>query len=151
MVRYRLGAYALLTLLAGVGVVAGESLDVPREKIPGDKPGSMMSRYWLRQADQAARCWQADYAARTTPAQIAAYQPRLREKFLAAIGGLPQRTPLDPQCTGSIAREGYRVDKIIFQSQPKHFVTALLFLPAAEKFLPPYPGVLVPCGHAKDG
>jgi dienelactone hydrolase len=150
MTRYRLVACALLTLLASVAALAGENLDVPPGKIPGDKPGSMMNRYWLRQAEQAAQRWQADYAARTTPQQIAAYQVRMRERFLAAIGGLPQRTPLEAQCTGSVSREGYRVEKIIFQSQPKHFVTALLFLPTADKFPPPYPGVLVPCGHAQD-
>jgi dienelactone hydrolase len=42
------------------------------------------------------------------------------------------------------------VEKIIFESQPRHFVTALLFVPAAQRFKPPYPGVLVPCGHAQN-
>ena len=45
------------------------------------------------------------------------------------MGGLPERTPLEPQVTGTVSRSGYRVEKIIFQSQPKHYVTALLFLP----------------------
>ena len=77
------------------------------------------------------------------------YQSRLREKFLDAIGGLPERTPLKPQVTGAIRRDGYRVEKVIFQSRPKHFVTALLFVPDGDRFEPPYPGVLVPCGHAR--
>ena len=84
------------------------------------------------------------------PAQIAAYQARLREKFLEAIGGLPQRTPLNAKVTGTVRREGYRVEKVIFESQPQHFVTALLFLPGSDAQRPPCPGVLVPCGHAKD-
>ncbi len=66
----------------------------------------------------------------------------------ATIGGLPERTPLNPQVVGTVARKGYRVEKIIFESQPKHYVTGLLFLPDAKRFPAPYPGVLVPCGHA---
>jgi dienelactone hydrolase len=129
---------------------AGAALEVPPGKIPGQRPGTMMTRHWLRQADEALRTRQAEYEARKTPAQIAAYQARLRQKFLEAIGGLPERTPLATQVTGTVARDGYRVEKIVFQSQPKHFVTALLFLPDGSRCKPPYPGVLVPCGHAKE-
>ena len=137
-------------LCTGVAVAAEQGLDLPAARIPGDKPGAMMHRYWLRQAEQAAKRWQEEYEARKTPAQIAAYQARLREKFLEAIGGLPERTPLHAKVTGTIRRDGYRVEKVIFESQPKHFVTALLFLPGSEPKTPPCPGVLVPCGHAKD-
>jgi dienelactone hydrolase len=42
------------------------------------------------------------------------------------------------------------MEKIIFESQPKHYVTAALFLPDAKKHKAPYPGVLVPCGHARN-
>lgn len=136
-------------LLMSVAVACGEDLSVPSAKIEGGSADGMMHRYLLRQVDQAAERWKADYEKRTTPDAIAAYQKRLREEVLNAIGGLPERTPLEPQVTGTISRPGYRVEKVIFQSQPKHYVTALLFLPDAEKFKPPYPGVVVPCGHAK--
>jgi len=138
-------------LCAGVVAAAEPGLDLPAASIPGDKPGGMLHRYWLRQADQAAKRWQEEYESRTTPAQIASYQARLREKFLDAIGGLPERTPLKARVTGTIRREGYRVEKVIFESQPQHFVTALLFLPGEDAKRPPCPGVLVPCGHSKDG
>jgi dienelactone hydrolase len=140
-----------LLFLASVTIAAEQGLDVPREKIPGEKPGTMMHCYWLGQAEKAAQRWQAEYEARKTPEQIAAYQTKLREKFLEALGGLPERTPLNAKVTGTAARDGYRVEKIIFESQPKFFVTALLFLPDANRFKPPYPGVLVPCGHSKNG
>jgi len=124
-------------------------LDVPAEKFPGGKPAEMMHQYWLSEVEKAVARWQTDYETRKTPEQIAEYQSRLRERFLQAIGPLPPRKPLEPQVTGVIQREGYRVEKVIFQSQPKFFVTALLFLPDASRHKPPYPGVLVPCGHAK--
>jgi len=42
----------------------------------------------------------------------------------------------------------YRIEKVICESQLKHFVTALLYLPDVD---PPYPGVLVPCWHSRTG
>jgi dienelactone hydrolase len=138
-------------LCAGIVAAAEQGLDLPAARIPGDKPGTMMNRYWLRQAERAAKRWQEEYEARKTPAQIASYQARLRQKFLEAIGGLPERTPLNAKVTGTIRRDGYRVEKVIFESQPNHFVTALLFLPDRDRKTFPCPGVLVPCGHSKDG
>ena len=111
----------------------------------------MMSRYWSRQAARAFEKWRKDYEDRKTPEQIAAYQKRLHDKFVEALGGLPERTPLNPRVTGMIRRDGYRVEKVIYESQPKHFVTALLFVPEKAVFKPPYPGVLIPCGHSENG
>ena len=107
----------------------------------------MMHRYLMRQAAQAAQHWRTDYEARKSPEDIAAYQKQMRETCLKSIGGLPERTPLNPQVTGTVSRPGYHVEKILFESQPKHYVSALLFLPDPQHFKPPYPGVLVPCGH----
>ena len=133
-VRHACAISLAMILLAGATPVRGQELDVPAEKVLGDKPGNMMSRYWLAQAEKAAERWRTEYEARETPEQISAYQSRLREKFLEAIGGLPERTPLEAKVTGTIRREGYRVEKVIFESQRKHFVTALLFVPEASRF-----------------
>jgi dienelactone hydrolase len=138
----------LLLFLAAIPAVRGEDLDLPPQMIEGGPPGLMMQRYLKKQTDQAVQRWKDDYEKRKTPEQIAEYQKGGRAAFLAAVGGLPERTPLNPQIVGKISRSGYRVEKIIFESQPKHFVTGLLFLPDAKHFKPPCPGVLVPCGHA---
>jgi dienelactone hydrolase len=113
-------------------------------------PGEMMARYLQQQAQARFEQWRKRYEELKTPEQIAAYQKNLREEFIKAIGGLPARTPLNPKITGTVQRDGYRVEKIFFESQPKHYVTALLFLPDAKRFPPPVPGVTVPCGHAAD-
>ena len=42
-----------LVLFAVVTSLRGQDLDVPADKIPGDKPGEMMKRYWQRQAEAA--------------------------------------------------------------------------------------------------
>jgi hypothetical protein len=137
----------MLIVIALVTAGRADDLDVPREKIVGEEPGEMVHRHLMRQIQDAVRQWKGEYEKLKTPEQVAAYQKRVRQKCLEAIGGLPRRTPLAPQVTGTVLRPGYRVEKIIFQSQPRHYVTALLFLPAAPAFRPPYPGVIVPCGH----
>jgi cephalosporin-C deacetylase-like acetyl esterase len=140
-----------LGLILNAAVFSQNDLSVLPEKIDNISPADMMSHYLHRIAGQKFENWKAQYEQRKTPEQIAEYQKRLREKFVEAIGGLPERTPLNPQITGIISRDGYHVEKIIFESQPEHYVSALLFLPDADKYKPPYPGVLVPCGHSANG
>ena len=142
---------ASLSLMLGPVALAEEDLHVLPEKIDGVAPADMMSHYLLGLAEHQFENWKNQYEERTTPEQIAEYQGRLREKFIEALGGFPERTPLNPKITGTISRDGYRVEKVIFESQPKHYVTGVLFLPDASKYKPPYPGVLVPCGHSFNG
>jgi cephalosporin-C deacetylase-like acetyl esterase len=73
----------------------------------------------------------------------------VRERILHAIGGLPERTPLEARIVGTLERDGYRVEKVIFESQPKFYVTANLYLPTSGH--PPYPAVLYPLGHELGG
>lgn len=79
-----------------------------------------------------------------TPADVKRRQDDLRAKFLAALGGLPERTPLNPRVTGVLPRKGTRIEKVIYESRPDHHVTANLYLPEGPG---PFPGVLFPCGH----
>ncbi len=129
----------------------GETLDV----LPGYKDlpvaQDMMKNYLFRHIQQAQAEWLAAYEGRKTPEQIDAYQKRLKSEFIARIGGFPPRTPLNARVVGVLKRDGYRVEKILFESQPKHFVTAALFLPDSKRFEPPYPGVAMACGHSDDG
>jgi dienelactone hydrolase len=127
-----------------------ENLRVLSGPINDVNASDMMNHYLRAEARQQFENWKAQYEQRTTPEQIAEYQKRLRSKFLEAIGPLPQRTPLNPRLTGVVYRNGYKAEKVIFESQPKHYVSAVLFLPDAEEHKPPYPGVLVPCGHSRD-
>jgi hypothetical protein len=81
-----------------------------------------------------------------TPDEVAAYQRRLREFMEQQLGGFPERTPLNGQTVGRIEAEGYRIEKVIFESQPRHHVTANLYLPDRGG---PHPVVLVSSGHSR--
>ena len=137
-----------LLLVFGAAGLAAEDLRVLPETVDGVKPAEMMGHYLGALARAQFEDWQEQYEQRKTPEQIAECQKRLRRKFIEAIGGLPERTPLNPQVTGVVARDGYKVEKVIFESQPKHYVTGALFVPDPGRFRPPYPGVIEPVGHS---
>jgi cephalosporin-C deacetylase-like acetyl esterase len=62
-------------------------------------------------------------------------QAEVRAKVLKLIGGLPERTPLNAKVLGTTQLDGFRIEKVLFESQPGFFVTALLYVPdgASEK------------------
>lgn len=106
---------------------------------------------WL--TAEAMHHWEArdrEIAALHTREAIAARQVKIRETALELIGGLPSRkTPLEARVTGSLVREGYRVENVIFESQPGFKVTANLYLPTTGRG--PYPAVLGVAGHSTNG
>jgi len=143
----------LLTLgCLGSGIlvlpVCGEDLTVLTPQPGQPEPATMMTRYLQGLAHDALDRRAAESAKLQTPEQLAAYQERMRAFFIAQLGGLPERTPLNARVVGRLDRDGYRVEKIIYESQPGFFVTAALYLPLAD---PPFPAALVPCGHSANG
>ncbi len=76
----------------------------------------------------------------------------LRQAMIKAVGGFPEtRCALNAQTTATVARDGYKVEKVLFESWPGVHVTANLFLPDSEAFQPPYPVAILPCGHSSNG
>jgi cephalosporin-C deacetylase-like acetyl esterase len=80
-----------------------------------------------------------------TEADVRARAAAFRKQLIANIGGLPERTPLNARTVGVIEREHFRIEKIIFESQPGFYVTANLYLP--KRGQGPYPAILFPLGH----
>lgn len=82
--------------------------------------------------------------------QLEARRLHMREMLLAGIGGLPPRdTPLLPVTTGIVKRDGYRIEKVVFQSMPGMYVTAHLYIP--DDRVSPGGAVLFVSGHGPEG
>ncbi len=62
---------------------------------------------------------------------------------------MPEATPLNAVVHGRVARDGYTVDRVFFESLPGHFVTGSLYRPAGRAGR--LPAVLLPHGHWHDG
>lgn len=75
---------------------------------------------------------------------------RVRELLLRQIGALPDRqSALNPRVTGSFQRDGYRVEKLVYESQPKLYVTGNLYIPTNA--VAPFPAVIGVAGHSANG
>ncbi|MBR1464573.1 MAG: acetylxylan esterase [Prevotella sp.] len=97
--------------------------------------------YWQRQQElqQAVKSKTA----------LQRYIADARQRMQQVIGELPERTPLQAQVTGTIQMEGFRVEKIVFQSTPGRYVTAHLYL--SDGIKAPVPACIDMCGHGTTG
>ncbi|MBK5298226.1 MAG: acetylxylan esterase [Vicinamibacteria bacterium] len=107
-------------------------------------------------AYQTEMAWRQDDARRAALASIRTegdllrLQVELRAKLLRMLGGLPStRTPLNAQVTGRIQMTGFHIEKLVFESLPGIFVTALVYVP--DRGRRPHPAVLVASGHSANG
>lgn len=76
------------------------------------------------------------------------YQTKLKEKYGESLKKF-KKTPLNAQITGTLKRDNFTVEKIVFESQPGFYVTSCLFLP--KKRQKPAPAVIYVSGHTDLG
>lgn len=117
----------------------------------GDKANArkLFSDYVRFNSDSAEKQRVEELKKLRTPAEWKAQQESTRRRLHELVGSFPERTPLNARKTGVIDHPKYRIEKIIFESQPKYYVTGNLYVPKGRKF--PVPGVILTCGHSKDG
>ncbi len=75
------------------------------------------------------------------------YIQTVQKKFKKILGEFPAKTSLNPIITGTLYRDGYRIEKIIYESFPKHHVTSNLYIPDGEG---KFPAALLFCGHENE-
>ncbi len=141
-----LGACLLVTIPAA----AQEDLTILKAGPDGGSPRAMLITYLKAEAQKAFEARRAAVASLKLPEDVARRQRDLKARFIEALGGFPERTPLKPRVVGSQAGPGYRLERIIYESRPDHHVTALFYLPEGTG-TPPFPAVLIPCGHDANG
>jgi dienelactone hydrolase len=121
-----------------------------QEKAKSSLPDPQRELYdhLVRRAQEHFDARRKEVASLKTPEEIQKRQQTLKVKFIESIGGFPEKTPLNAKVTGTLQGDGFRVEKVIYESRPNHHVTANLYLPDAKG---PVPGVLLPCGHSANG
>jgi cephalosporin-C deacetylase-like acetyl esterase len=140
-------------VLGGTGALhaqenSAESLDFLHGLFQYENVRRMLPEYLAREAQAQVAARKNSVNPRTLDA-IARRRQYVRERILRAIDGLPEKTALNPKTVGTLERQGYRIDKVIFESQPNFYVTANLYVPSAHD--PPFPCVLFPLGHELGG
>lgn len=140
--------FGAILCVASLATSAAEDLDV-LSALPGEPaPGAMLEISLKQQAYAAIDRRKAAFEKLKSQAECRKWQEERREFFRKQLGEWPKRTPLNPQIVGTLSGDGYRVEKILFESRPQFHVTANLYLPTTPG---PWPGVIVPCGHSHDG
>src|SRR5262245_38671493 len=123
---------------------AAEDLTVYRAAAGAPPAGEMLYAYLQAEARKCFDARRQAVEALKSPDDVRRRGDELRGKFLQALGGLPERTPLNARVVRPTRHDGYRLERIIYESRPDHHVTALFYLPEGRG---PFPGVLMPCGH----
>jgi len=95
--------------------------------------------------------WQKQVNDLSGAAKVRAWQRTLRAGIPALVGEFPERKPAIPpaKVMGRIKRPDCVIEKIIFESQPRFYVTASLYLPQNRSKR--CPAVLITCGHSANG
>ncbi len=147
----------LMFVFCGAWLVAAVAQTPPAEAfrvLPAPSiPGPTITGYLRYQTEMA---WQQDEQRRKlwegirSEQDLLAIQQKMRSDLLAMLGGLPAiKTPLKPQVTGQIKMAGFHIEKLIFESLPRFYVSALVYVPDSGPKR--HPAVLVPAGHSSKG
>ncbi|HEX4484939.1 MAG TPA: acetylxylan esterase [Terriglobales bacterium] len=146
-------SFAMLTAMSTRAIAADSVPAADAFQVLDQKPdGPRITPYLAYQTELA---WRQDEKRRKAwegfrdERDLLRVQEQMRVSLLKMLGGLPtERTPLRPQITGRIQMTGYHIEKLVFESLPGVYVTALVYVPDDKK---KHPGILVPCGHSTNG
>lgn len=150
------GLLLSLLMMGAVSVSAQESLRV----ISGDA-----NQQWLRYTDARNSLYhhltrQAfDFLSKRTQEVESlhsaeswrGYQQKIKANLHKAIGPFPEKTPLNPRVLGKVNKGSFRIEHIVFESQPGFFVTSSLFLPGEVKGRRKAPAIIYCSGHTPLG
>ena len=136
--------------LAGTDPPPPEFFQVLKQPLSSGPRITPYLRYQTEQAWKEDEARQKAWEAIRDEAGLHKAQDDLRQKLLQMIGGLPTvKSDLHAEITGKIPMDGFIIEKLVFQSLPGIYVTALVYVPKDHQSK--HPAVLVPAGHAADG
>ena len=102
---------------------------------------------WYQWMTRLAATTHEDPLPEHDPAALPAWVERRRARLAELLGPEPQAVPLDLETLESEACDGYRRDKIVFDTEDTMSVPAYLLVPDARVDQPPGPAVLACHGH----
>jgi dienelactone hydrolase len=105
----------------------------------------MMQDYFLDRVGESLAKSRKRRASLKTKQDAEAYVKDVRAKIAQCFGPWPEKTPLNARISGTIERDTYKIEKVIFDSRPGFPVTANLYLPKGKNR--PLPAVIGTCGH----
>jgi hypothetical protein len=122
-----------------------ENLNVSARWIEWSDTKNMLIHHLNKQAFELLDNRDEEVKGISTSEQWAKRKQKIKNVLLDITGPFPEKTPLNATVTGIIRREGFRIEKILYESMPGFYVTAALFLP--EERVRNRPAIIHVSGH----
>jgi hypothetical protein len=122
-----------------------ENLNVLDRWIEWSDGGNMLIRHLNRQAFEYLDARDSEVALLRTREDWEKRQQLVRGILMNIVGPFPEKTPLNARVTGTIRKEGYRMEKVIYESMPGFPVTGMLYVPNGGRGR--RPAILYVSGH----
>lgn len=141
---FSLGGRAIPSSLGADAKAAPAGELAPLNRFP-----RMVQEYFVQQVRAVEKRADERRAALNSKSDAEAYVQDVRARIQQCFGRWPEKTPLNARVTGTVERDAYTIEKVIFESRPDFPVTANLYLPKGRRA--PAPGVVGTCGHSTNG
>jgi dienelactone hydrolase len=142
--RLRTAVVVVILFACGTMGAAQTEFNVLPKDTESVPPRKMLNAYLLAETQKHFDARRAEVAKLKTPDDVRKRQAILKARMIDALGGFPEKTPLNAKTVGVDRRDGYRVERVIYESRPHHHVTANLYVPDGKG---PFPAVMIPSGH----
>lgn len=134
--------FVTMFLILGSTSYTQENLDV----LPEEGRNNLFHDYLINKVNEISDFRQTTIEdALTDVSKLQALQKEHREDYLMLLGNLPEETPLNAEIVGTIEADGYKIEKVLYESRPNFHETANFYIPTTGTA--PYPTVIVLCGH----
>jgi len=142
----------LAVILCMNPVLAQDQTDVVRGKwlMHYDLSNSLYKYLTDQAVDLLIKRTEAVSAIRT-PSGWMERQQLIEDALSRIMGPFPEKTPLNAKVVRVINKEHYKIEHVIFESQPGFFVTSSLFIPDGVKRNRKTPAVIYCSGHSEEG
>lgn len=114
-----------------------------------DRFGRMMQEFMVRKVRTVSEQNRETILGMRSKKAALEYQEHVCKALRKTFGRKPAKTPLNARTVGTVERDAYDIEKIIFESRPNLPVTGNLYLP--HDLDGPAPAVLGVCGHSANG
>ena len=126
-----------------------QRMEDSNQSYPGIKPSNNIRQYLMRVAGEISDHAVSDIQSLEEWNKV---RPEKYNQFreMISLGDVPlegERPPLNVQLVGTIQKEGYRIEKLYYESLPDLYVPADLYIP--DGITEPTAGILYVCGHSR--
>jgi len=143
---------SLIILLTNNKMQAQNELDVIRNNwlLYSDAPNSLY-HYLTEQAYDLLKKRADAVSSLNSLSEWQDRQKVIKEALLEIVGPFPEKTPLNAKILNTIQKDNYRIEHIVYESQPEFYVTSSMFIPSGLRRRDKAPAVIYVSGHSEEG